>query len=489
MMLFQRATSVVPGVLKPSPKWVKNGWLLGRVIGLPLRLFFHRRNLLVILSGSLGDALLFSGALREIRRAAGGKHIVLVVTERAYPVLAGCPHVDEILVPPLRDGVWPGLARIMYAARIFARRYDLVLCPAVIRGEESEFISALATARRRVLLDWRAMGTSSGEGDIHIFQEHPFASKSPRLSQTSPSRGIDVAVASSCGGRSSPEPGLQGVVAMHELDRTVGFLQAAGFNDVKSREDIRPETYVTDSERAVAQREIEHLRRQRPGALIVSVCAGARFKQKDWGVANWVELLRRLGERRPVVALLLGGGGDKASLDAIEAGLARVSHVAAAVAGAGATGHAVTGAATEGRADTAESVAAAVKRWPLAEKSHAVTGAATGSVSTVLVVNKARQTSLHESIALIEKSDLCLGNDTFGLHAAIAVGTPSVVVMWGGDGERWVPWGDPVRHRMVHAGDRSCFGCRGECIWSEFRCMKEIAVEDVLREVLFLRVL
>ena len=380
---------------RQSPKWVKFGWVLGRLIGWPARFVGHPNSLLVILSGSLGDALLFSGALREIRRAVDGRHIVLVVPERMYPFLARCPHVDEILATPMDAGIWQRLVRIAHAVRVFSHRYDRVLCPAVMRGEDSELMAYLAIARRRTLMEWRsaALLPENSRDALKIF--------APAAAQD-----------------------------LHELDRTVLFLQAAGFDGIKSRKDIWPETYVTEDERTGARREIGELRLKVPDALVVAVCTGARFKQKDWGTANFIELLWQLAQTGPLVVILLGGGDDESVADAIEAGM--------------------------------------------------------GDISTVCVLNKAGRTSLHASIALIEQADLCIGNDTFGLHAAIAVGTPSIVVMWGGDNERWAPWGDPIRHRMVRSRDQTCFGCRGKCIHEEYRCMASISVNDVLSEVLTL---
>lgn len=379
-----------------SPQWLKWGWILGKIVGVPAALLGRRPSWLVILSGSfgsLGDALLFSGALWEIRQVAGGKYIVLVGTERAYPVLARCPHVDDILTPPMCDDVWIRLVRIGQAVRVFSRRYDLVLCPGLVKGDDSEFMAYLSTARHRVLMESRS---------ATLLPQNYGEEQSPPLDMTA-----------------SQEP--------HQLDRTVLFMQAAGFDSVKTRKDIWPETWVTDEERAEAQKEIDELRRHVPGSLIVAICAGARFKQKDWGTANFIGLLRRLAQTRPVGVILIGADSDKLAADAIESGV--------------------------------------------------------GGDSCVCVLNKAGRTCLHASIALIEGADLCIGNDTFGLHAAIAVGTPSLVVMWGGDHERWAPWGDPTKHRMVRSRDQSCFGCRGKCVWPEYRCMSSIGVDDVMAEV------
>jgi hypothetical protein len=99
--------------------------------------------------------------------------------------------------------------------------------------------------------------------------------------------------------------------------------------------------------------------------------------------------------------------------------------------------------------------------------------------STLLIDDWTGRCSLHQSFALIEQSDLCVGNDTLGLHVAIAVGTPSVVLMWGGDGDQWIPWGDSGKHRMVRA-DVDCRGCQGACVHERFECMEKISVEMVM---------
>ena len=379
-------------IWRQSPMWIKVGWLIGFIFGWPVRCFRRPDSLLVILSGSLGDALLFSGALREIRRATTGRHIVLLLPERAFPLLARCPHVDEIFAPSMRAGAWHSLARVGTAVGIFLRRYDIVLCPALITGEDSEFIAYLARARRRVLMEWRSttvLPQNYGE-------------------EWKPREGV-----------LSQEP--------HELDRTVLFMQAAGFNGVKSRKEIWPETYVTDGERASARREIERCRKENPNTLVVSVCAGARFKQKNWGTDNFIELLSRLGQTNPVTVILLGSADDRLVNKAIESGV--------------------------------------------------------NGITEVQVLDATAKIGLFSAMAYIAESDICVGNDTFGLHVAITVGTPSVVVMWGGDKDRWAPWGGPILHRMVRSRDENCFGCRGQCQWPEYRCMRSIRVDEVAAEV------
>lgn len=377
-----------------TPAWIRIGRVLGRLCGMPAELAGRRAGLLVIHTGSLGDGLLFSGALRFLRRALPGRTITLVADRRAEPLFERCPDVDVFVVVGT-DGDRGWLARgrrILQAARIFMRSYDMALCQDLIRGTSAEHLMRLVESKLRCTMEFRA--------------------------------GAVAVEAEGC----APQTVIPDCALEHQLDRTVFLLRSAGFDRVKSRDDIEPVTYINEADRRFAEREIQTLRKRRPDAVVVSVCAGARFKQKDWGAANYIELLRCLDSERPVSVILHGATGDRLAADAIEAGLLEKGGVA--------------------------------------------------------VLNMAGRTELHHSMALIGASDICLGNDTFGLHAAVALGTPSVVVMWGGDGERWAPWGGEKKHRMIRSRDLSCAGCGGECIHDEYRCMSSIKVADVLRAVL-----
>lgn len=372
------------------PKWIRIGWVLGRIAGWPFSWFRQRPCLLVIHSGSLGDGLLFTGAIRELRNHEQGKQIVLVVSERAYPLFQRCPHVNQVVAFAMGMDWGSRVKRVFQAARLFARPYEAVLSP-----------DAELNGTRTLSFSRRYLGIGDAAVSLLAMVEWVSLISLPGMDPYSP----------------------------HQLDRMVHLLQSSGYGDIKTRQDIWPETYVADLERTEAAAEIGSIRREHPGALVVAVCAGARFRQKDWGSKNFSRLLVQLAEIRPVVAVLLGAAADRPACDAI-------------------------GVAVSGRKD-------------------------------LYVLNKAGQVGLHESMALIGQSDVCIGNDTFGLHVAVAVGTPSVVVMWGGDHERWAPWGDPRKHRMVRSDDRACFGCRGECVHKEYRCMTGVAVDSVLREVLF----
>lgn len=158
---------------------------------------------------------------------------------------------------------------------------------------------------------------------------------------------------------------------------------------------------------------------------VVCLCHGARFRLKDWGWKNYAELMRKLSEKYDMAFILIGGKEDN-------------------------------------------------------ENARMILNATKDAVCNVL--NLTGETSVYEAIAIIKAADCCVGNDTFGLHAAIASETPSVAVMWGGDRSQWQPWGDENRHEAVFH-ELACFGCAGACIYPAPKCLEAINPQDVMDSI------
>lgn len=96
------------------------------------------------------------------------------------------------------------------------------------------------------------------------------------------------------------------------------------------------------------------------------------------------------------------------------------------------------------------------------------------------VINLAGKTLLRELIALIEACNLFLTNDSGPMHVASAVGTPLVAIFGPTNDISTGPYqGGTVIHKHV-----SCSPCyRRECPLADFRCMKEITVEEVYKKI------
>jgi ADP-heptose:LPS heptosyltransferase len=102
--------------------------------------------------------------------------------------------------------------------------------------------------------------------------------------------------------------------------------------------------------------------------------------------------------------------------------------------------------------------------------------------------NISGKTSLPALAEVIRHALLVLGNDSAGMHIAVATGTNSLCVMWGGSFGRFIPYesklltegqfAKAVYHRM------DCFGCTGVCplppVHSKLPCIAAVSVSAVL---------
>lgn len=96
------------------------------------------------------------------------------------------------------------------------------------------------------------------------------------------------------------------------------------------------------------------------------------------------------------------------------------------------------------------------------------------------VINLAGSTSLRELIALIQKCDLLLSNDSGPMHIAAALKTP-LVALFGSTNE--IATG-PYKHGQVIHKHVSCSPCYRRTCPIDFRCMMNIEVEEVYRSII-----
>jgi heptosyltransferase-2 len=106
------------------------------------------------------------------------------------------------------------------------------------------------------------------------------------------------------------------------------------------------------------------------------------------------------------------------------------------------------------------------------------------SPSSVSPMNLAGLTNLRELCALFKCCRVILTNDTGPMHVAAAVGTP-VVVPFGSTSPQFTGPGLPGdgRHRLL-SSDAPCSPCFLRECPIDFRCMKEITVEQVVEAVI-----
>lgn len=153
---------------------------------------------------------------------------------------------------------------------------------------------------------------------------------------------------------------------------------------------------------------------------LVTLSPGAGWPGKQWPAERFAQLIRHLCDERKAVTVLLGAPGERALTASV-----------AAQAGAG-------------------------------------------------VVDMGGRTTLDQLAALIEISDLFVGNDSGPLHVAAALHTPSLALFGPTMASKWAPRGP--HHRLIQK-EYACTGC-----WSwhplttcqhDGACMKKITVSEV----------
>ncbi len=110
----------------------------------------EKLNLLIIHDAGIGDFVLQSGAIREIRRLYPDAYITLVVNSGSLALAECCPYVDEIISLEPQQKHFDDMykACLKTAQKIFKRRIDI--CYAFIHRAWTPFTMYMSGARLRI---------------------------------------------------------------------------------------------------------------------------------------------------------------------------------------------------------------------------------------------------------------------------------------------------------------------------------------------------
>lgn len=366
-----------------------------------------RPSVLIIKPDSLGDGVLFLGALRRIRAHFSAHKLMLVCDQRTAEFYRRSKEVDHFFPLNFADQSLLGrLRRCRQMMALGSRHYEVLLHAAYSTEDWAHELCAALRSDRSI---W--FKTCEEDGLRACYSER-----------------VEV----NC--------------EDHELDKMLALLRHLKIPEINAYADIWPDILLEPADRAAPAAFRNACGQREDAVLHVAVCPGARFSQKDWGATNFSQTLRLLGERRALMVYLLGGPADRACTAQVLSALDAVRDLDA---------------------------------YKPAGNEYVQYSALAGRVR---LVDLAGMTSVFETMAWIESADFCVGNDTFGLHVAVAVGTPSVVVMGGGDGDRWIPWGSSSRHAMCRT-KKPCFHCGWQCPDGRFGCLQDVAPEKVVTQI------
>jgi len=203
----------------------------------------------------------------------------------------------------------------------------------------------------------------------------------------------------------------------HEADYNFDMLNSAGIHITRS---ARKPYMVTDENE---KRQVDSVLKDAGlGEKIIAVHAGASCPSKRWPPERFAEAADVLGERCGCEIALIGGSETE---------------------------------------EFSKKVMSTMKR-----RAHDLTG--------MFLVG--------ELAEFLSRCKMLISNDSGPVHVSVAVGTPAVVIFGrnipGLSPRRWGPLGE--RDKVLHT-DKGCEICLAHNCTREFRCLKAITPEDVIR--------
>jgi ADP-heptose:LPS heptosyltransferase len=249
------------------------------------------RRVLVVRVDAIGDLVMTTPFLRELRRNLPNASIVLVVNAQLGGLVKHCPYVDEVLsFDCLIPAYWkpfllPWRALRMAMTEFWPRRFDLAVLPR--RELDLWYASFLAFFSRAPI---RVTYTEFVNRRKH--QAHP---------------GFNLLFTHLVTNR----PG-----SMHEVEHNLDILRYLG----ASIRDDRMELWMS--------RECETLACEvlgnggvRDGDLLIGLCPGASNTLKQWPIERFCEVAARLRDRHNCKIVIVGGPGDAPLGKKVEAAL------------------------------------------------------------------------------------------------------------------------------------------------------------------------
>jgi heptosyltransferase-2 len=236
------------------------------------------RSILVVRLDMIGDVVLMSPFLRELRRLNPDAWITLVVAPRLVNLVELCPFVSEVLTfePHPRFGKLERHIRALRlaGAHLWQRQFDLALLPRWdVDHYHSAFVAYLSGAVCRV-----------------GYSENVTPWKQQR------DCGLDILLTRTLDDRTSK----------HDAERNLDFLRRLGGTVM----DDRLELWLGDEDRETARAALA-ARGVTGNDLLVSIAPGASHPKRLWPVRRFIDLGRFLQQEFGARLLIIGGPGDR----------------------------------------------------------------------------------------------------------------------------------------------------------------------------------
>lgn len=218
---------------------------------------------LLIQLRQIGDVVLTTPLARILREARPDSHIAFLTERPSDQLLAGNPHIDEVILNN-RRGTWRDTLRL--ARRLRAHRFDAVVdCMGNPRSALLAFLSGAGT---------RISYPAKGRGVLYTHRVEPTREYAVEIKKR--------------------------------------LLLPLGIESTWNR----PEIFLSEEERAAGLRSREQLLDGRPSRLI-TIDPSHRRATRRWPAEHYGALCRRLAQELGALPVVLWGPGEETDADAV----------------------------------------------------------------------------------------------------------------------------------------------------------------------------
>jgi len=216
-----------------------------------------KEKVLIVRTDSIGDFMIFSGALPYYRKLYPRSHISIVVRECSTELADACPYIDEVIVNQRQSMVYDQNYVAEFINRIRAAKFDVAICPIYSRDKVSDFIIINSDAREKIV--------SVGD-DTNLPLEQIQANNLCFTKLVPAKAGI-----------------------MSETERNKEFLEGLG---VVINQLYETTVWTEQEHRDFADRLLKELNIEKP----IVVCPFAQHQMRHWPVYKWAQLISHCGD-------------------------------------------------------------------------------------------------------------------------------------------------------------------------------------------------
>lgn len=235
-----------------------------------------RSRILVLKLDAIGDFILATPFLRELRRSFPTAFITLVTRPATHTLAKNCPHTDQTLTfDPDEDPGTPRAHRTLRALKFGRRLADQAYDTVVVPRWDSDFYDAYAIAcavsPRRIVGFHRLLSSVGGSWLTHLERRH-------------------------CIILEDGEP-------THEVRRNLRLIESLGACIIQERLELWP----TESERRSAKSWLAQFPTD-ANYHFVALGIGGSIPEKCWPESYFAALCRELQSELNLIPILIGGG-------------------------------------------------------------------------------------------------------------------------------------------------------------------------------------